>query len=296
MRKGSRMSGEPGTVLVTGASRGIGRATALHLAAAGWDVVAGVRDEVAGKALAAETPRIKPIELDVTVTADIDRLDEVLPARLDAVVNNAGIAVGGPIETVAPDDLRRQLEVNVVGQVAVTRATLPRLRESRGRIVFISSVNGRVSIPLSAAYNASKFALEALADSLRVELRPWGIRVVLVEPGCIDTDPWRGIMDTLDRIAAGMTPEHRDLYAAHAAGQRKLCAKLQQQTAPAGNVAAAVERALTARSPRARRLVGADARALVALRAVLPSRVLDAVWAHGLGLSRGPRTDRVPAG
>lgn len=271
------------TVLITGASRGIGQATALHLAAVGWDVLAGVRDAAAGKALAAESPRITPIDLDVTVPAQLAELDELLPERLDAVVNNAGIAVGGPVEAVSLNDLRWQFEVNVVGQVAVTQAVLPRLRQSRGRVVFVSSLNGRVSIPMSAAYSASKFAIEALADALRVELRPWGIRVILIEPGCIDTDPWRGMMDLLDGIKEGMRPEHRDLYAAHLAGQRKLCGKLQQQTKPPAKVAAAIERALTGKRPRSRHLVGPDARALVAMRAALPTRVLDTVWAHGHG-------------
>ncbi|SFB28604.1 NADP-dependent 3-hydroxy acid dehydrogenase YdfG [Amycolatopsis marina] len=278
------MNGQPGTVLITGAGRGIGRATAQQLAASGWDVIAGVRDEVAGKTLAAESPRIRPIELDITVAEHLSRLSDVLPGRLDAVVNNAGIAVGGPVETVALADLRHQLEVNVIGQVAVVQAVLPRLRKSRGRIVFVSSVNGRVAIPMSGIYNASKFALEALADNLRVELRPWDIRVVLVEPGCIDTDPWRGMLDLLDGVVEDMSPEHRELYAIHNAGQRKLCEKLQRQTKPAATVATAIERALTDRRPHARHLVGRDARALAAMRAALPTRTLDAIWARGLGL------------
>jgi NAD(P)-dependent dehydrogenase (short-subunit alcohol dehydrogenase family) len=272
------------SVLITGASRGIGRAAALRLAAAGWDVFAGVRDADAGKELAAESPRITPVDLDVTVPEHLSKLDELLPAQLDAVVNNAGIAVAGPVETVTLDDLRRQFEVNVVGQVAVTQALLPRLRKSRGRVVFVSSLNGRVSIPMSAAYNASKFAIEALADALRVELRPWGIRVILVEPGCIDTDPWRRMMDVLDELTAGMRPEHRDLYAAHLAGQRKILTRLQRQTKPAALVASAIERVLTSRRPRSRRLVGSDARALVAMRAALPTRALDAIWARGMGV------------
>lgn len=272
------------SVLITGASRGIGRATALHLAGAGWDVFAGVRDADAGKVLAAQSLRITPVDLDVTVPEDLSKLDELLPGQLDAVVNNAGFAVAGPVETVTLNDLRWQFEVNVVGQVAVTHAVLPRLRRSRGRVVFVSSLNGRVSIPMSAAYNASKFAIEALADALRVELRPWGIRVILIEPGCIDTDPWRRMMDALDELTAGMRPEHRDLYSAHLAGQRKILTRLQQQTKPAALVASAIERALTSRRPRSRRLVGPDARALVAMRAALPTRALDAIWARGMGV------------
>lgn len=282
------------TVLVTGASRGIGRATALHLASAGWQVFAGVREPAAGKALTEEEPEIVPVELDITVPAHLAALDEVLPDRLDAVVNNAGIAVAGPIEAVSLNDLRWQFEVNVVGQMAVTQAVLPRLRRSRGRVVFVSSLNGRVSIPMSAVYNASKFAIEALADALRVELRPWGISVVLIEPGCIDTDPWRQMMSLMDELDAGMPPELRELYAAHLAGQRKVLVKLQGQTKPAAKVAAAVERALTTRRPRARQLVGPDARGLVLMRAALPTRALDAMWASGLGLSTQPARAVVP--
>jgi NAD(P)-dependent dehydrogenase (short-subunit alcohol dehydrogenase family) len=277
------------SVLVTGAGRGIGRAIALHLASRGWDVYAGVRDPEAGRALAAQCHRIAPVELDITVEAHVARLDELLPERLEAVVNNAGIAVGGPIETVSLDDVRRQLNVNVVGQVAVTQATMPRLRQSRGRLVFISSLNGRVSIPMSAIYNTSKFALEALADSLRVELRPWGVRVILVEPGCIDTDPWREMMSLLDGVAADMSPEERELYAPHLAGQRAVLAKLQAQTRPPEIVAAAVEQALTRRRPRSRMVIGNDARGLVALKTALPTPLMDAFWARGLRLPAPPR-------
>lgn len=270
------------SALVTGAGRGLGRATALRLAANGWDVYAGVRDEVAGKALAAESPRITPVHLDITDPAHRARLVD-LP-RLDALVNNAGYAVGGPVEAVALADVRQQFEVNVVGQVAVTQAVLPLLRKSRGRVVFISSLNGRVAIPMSGIYNASKFAVESLADNLRVELRPWGIRVVLIEPGCHDTDPWRNIFTLLDDVAAAMTPAQRDLYAGHLAAQRKLIGKLQAQVKPPDNVAATVERALTARCPRPRMLVGPDARTLVTMKKLLPTRALDSVWARNLGL------------
>jgi len=132
------------SVLVTGAARGIGRATVLRLAAAGWDVVAGVRRAQHGDELAQEKPgRISSLILDLTDEQQVASLEQALPARLDAVVNNAGIAVAGPLEAVSPAELRHQLEVNVVGQAAVTQAVLPRLRESRGRIVFISSVSGR---------------------------------------------------------------------------------------------------------------------------------------------------------
>jgi NAD(P)-dependent dehydrogenase (short-subunit alcohol dehydrogenase family) len=154
------------TVLVTGAGRGIGRATALRLAAAGWDVHAGVRDERDGAALVEKSPgRVRVVRLDITSSEDIDALNERLPAPLDGVVNNAGIATIGPIEGLALDDIRREFEVNLIGQVAVTQAVLPRLRASRGRVVFVSSLSGRVAAPMIGAYCASKFALEGLADA-----------------------------------------------------------------------------------------------------------------------------------
>jgi NAD(P)-dependent dehydrogenase (short-subunit alcohol dehydrogenase family) len=277
------------SVLITGAGRGIGRAIALHLAARGWDVFAGVRNPEAGHALAAECQRITPVELDITVESDVARLDELLPERLDAVVNNAGIGVLGPIQTVSLDDVRRQLEVNVVGQIAVTQATLPRLRRCEGRLVFISSLGGRVPIPLEGVYCSSKFALEALADSLRVELRPWGVRVIIVEPGAFDTDPWREILSLLDGVTAGMSAEERELYAPHMAGMRALLAKLQGQTRPPEIVAAAVERALTRSRPRSRVVVPHGALGMVAMKTVLPAPLMDAWWARGLQLPAPPQ-------
>ena len=132
------------SVLVTGAARGIGRATALRLASAGWEVLAGVRRAEDGETLSqGNSERIKPVMLDVTDEQQLASLDDILPSTLDAVVNNAGIAIAGPLEAVSAAELRQQLEVNVVGQAAVTQAVLPRLRESRGRIVFVSSVSGR---------------------------------------------------------------------------------------------------------------------------------------------------------
>jgi len=151
----------------------------LRLAGKGWQVYAGVRRESDGKALADEagagSARIVPVQLDITSADDVAALDAALPATLDAVVNNAGIAIGGAMEAIPLDELRRQLEVNVIGQVAVTQAVMPRLRASQGRIVFVSSLSGRVATPMSGAYNASKFALEGLADAMRMELRLRGV-------------------------------------------------------------------------------------------------------------------------
>lgn len=276
------------TVLVTGASRGIGRTTALRLAAAGWDVLAGVRRAEDGEALLADAPagRLTPILLDVADDAQIAALDDLLPPTLDAVVNNAGIVVPGPLEAVSSADLRTQFEVNVVGAAAVTRAVLPRIRAARGRIVFVSSVSGRLSTPMTGAYNASKFALEGLADAWRVELRPWGIRVSLVEPAMTDTDLWRLADETNDAAEAALSPAHRELYAAHIAGFRKTIPLMQRMAKPVDGAAAAIERALTARRPRARYVVGRDAHAQAVLGELTPTPLRDALFARATGVPR----------
>jgi NAD(P)-dependent dehydrogenase (short-subunit alcohol dehydrogenase family) len=273
-----------GTVLVTGTSRGIGRATVEKLASAGWDVIAGVRRAEDGERLAAD--RVTPVVLDVTDDADLAALTESLPERLDALVANAGIVVEGPVEGLGLDDLRRQLDVNVVGQVAVAQAVLPRLRQSRGRIVFISSVSGRISTPMTGAYNASKFALEGIADSLRIELRPWGIRVILVQPSSTDTEMWSGALDRIDTMESSLGEEHRELYAEHLDGIRKTTRMIQKRTVPVEDVAKTVERALTAARPRARYPVGALSKVQLAMNTATPTRVMDAALARVTGVPR----------
>jgi NAD(P)-dependent dehydrogenase (short-subunit alcohol dehydrogenase family) len=266
------------SVLVTGAGRGIGRSIVEHLASRGWDVIAGVRNERDAGGLTALNPqRISSVILDVTDAAHIAALNESLPERLDGIVNNAGVVVSGPIETVAPDDWRKLLEVNVIGQLAVTQAVLPRLRRSRGRVVFISSVNGRLSIPLVGPYCASKFALEAAADAMRMELRPWHIGVALVEPAQTDTDMWRTADDMVEEVEATLTREQRDLYARHIAAFKKMIPVYQKLAGPAEKVSAVVEEALTARRPRARYVVGVGPKLQVAVMTNLPARLRDQV-------------------
>ena len=277
------------TVLVTGAARGIGRATVLRLAGHGWDVAAGVRRLEDGEELARSHPdRITPLVLDITNQEQVAGLDTSLPATLDAVVNNAGVVVGGPVEALNLDDLRRQLEVNIVGQAAVTQAVLPRLRTSRGRIVFVSSVSGRVATPMTGAYNASKFGLEGMADALRMELAPWGIRVILVEPAQTDTDMWRKAEDVLDQDVAALAPNHRELYGKYIEGFRRMIPRSQRMAAPVETVAATIEKALTARRPRARYVVGANAKIQARLGQLTPTPVLDAVLRAGTGVPRKP--------
>jgi NAD(P)-dependent dehydrogenase (short-subunit alcohol dehydrogenase family) len=272
-------------VLLTGASRGIGRATTLRLARAGWTVYATVRSAADGEELAAEAAgaAVHPLQLEVTSDEQIAALDEALPARLDAIVNNAGIVVSGPLETLSAADLREQFDVNVVGAVALTNLVLPRLRASHGRIVFVSSLSGVISTPMTGAYNASKFALEAIADAWRLELRPWGIKVILVEPAMTDTDLWRKAPETLEAEAAEMSAEHRELYAEHLDGMRKTVPRMQKMAKPVDTVAAAIEKALTAARPRARYPVGTDVRVQAALSGVTPDRVKDAAFARLTG-------------
>jgi NAD(P)-dependent dehydrogenase (short-subunit alcohol dehydrogenase family) len=266
------------SVLVTGAGRGIGKAIVEHLAARGWDVIAGVRTERDAAAVTALNPqRICAVILDVTDAGHISALEGSLPKRLDAIVNNAGVVVSGPMETVTTDGWRKQLEINVIGQLAVTQAVLPRLRKSRGRVVFISSVNGRLSMSLIGAYCASKFALEAAADALRMELRPWHIGVAIVQPAQTDTDMWRTADDMVEQVEAALTPEQRDLYAKHVAGMKKMIPVSQKMAVPAEKVSAVVEQALTARRPRARYPVGVGPKLQLALMTNMPVRVRDLV-------------------
>jgi NAD(P)-dependent dehydrogenase (short-subunit alcohol dehydrogenase family) len=261
----------------------------LRLAGGGWDVVAGVRRVDDGEPLVRAQPgRITPVTLDITDEDDIAALDAALPARLDAVVNNAGVVVAGPVEAVPLPELRRQLEVNVVGQAAVTQVVLPRLRESRGRLVFVSSVSGRVATPMFGPYNASKFALEGMADALRMELAPWGVRVVLVEPAQTDTDLWRRADGDLNDAVATLSPQHRDLYRKHIAGYRKSIPRSQRMAAPVDGVAATIEKALTERRPRARYVVGVSARAQAFLAQVTPTALLDVLLRVGTGVPRRP--------
>jgi NAD(P)-dependent dehydrogenase (short-subunit alcohol dehydrogenase family) len=277
------------TALITGASRGIGRATAFRLAAAGWDVIGGVRHEDAGESLIqGSSGTITPVVLDITDDEQVAALDRVLPATLDAGVVDHGVVVGGPVEGIPIPEFRRQLEVNLIGQVAVTQAVLPRIRQSRGRIVFVSSLSGWISSPMVGAYSASKFGLEGMADALRLELRPWHVRVVLVEPAQTSTDMWHNAMDQVDETVAMMTPDHRRLYAKHIEGQRKGIPKSQKMATPAEGAAAVIEHALTTRRPRARYVVGRGPRIMGAVARVVPTPVMDLVLASMGGVPRKP--------
>lgn len=279
------------SVLITGAGRGIGRATTLRLAKAGWEVHAGVRKPEDGAALVEElgdgaAGSIIPVTLDVTDDASIAAAAESLPAQLDGVVNNAGIVIDGPVESLTRERLREQFDVNVVGAVAVTRAVLPKIRAAKGRVVFLSSVSGRIATPWTGAYNSSKFAVEGMADALRIELRPWKIKVSLVEPANTQTDMWGGAQEMFDDSVKAMTPDEHALYKGHMKGMRRTLGLMQKTASPVDGVAGAIESALTARRPRARYVVGIPAKVQVISSGLTPRPILDFVLAKATGVPR----------
>src|SRR5215210_5850427 len=213
-----------GTVVVTGASSGIGEATARHLAQLGFEVRAGVRKPEDGERLRGD--RITPLMLDVTDAGSIEVARDQLGGRpLAGLVNNAGVAVSSPLEHVPIDELRRQLEINLVGQIAVTQALLPGLRAARGRIVNVSSIGGRMALPLAGPYNASKFALEGASDALRQELRG-KVGVILIEPGGVKTPIWSKGGAAADDLMAGMGPEVEREYGGLIAAMRREAEKI----------------------------------------------------------------------
>lgn len=283
-------------VLVTGASKGIGAACTLRLARDGFRVYAGVRNTDDGAALTGQAgDAVVPVQLDVTEAAQIEvaaaRIsDETGERGLQALVNNAGVAVGGPLEFLPIDELRRQLEINVTGQIAVTQALLPLLRRARastkgdhraGRIVFMSSVAGRSALPFMGAYAASKFALEAAADALRIELRPFHLTVSLVEPGVIDTPIWKTSRDVAEANLHTMPPQLEEYYGRALNAIRSRIDSLGGL--PPERVAEVVAHALTARRPRIRYIVGRDARLRVVMQQLLPDRARDWLVAGVLG-------------
>jgi NAD(P)-dependent dehydrogenase (short-subunit alcohol dehydrogenase family) len=276
------------SALVTGASTGIGRATALRLDAAGWRVFAGVRREEDAESLRAEgSGRLAPVMLDVTdagqLAAAAERIEAEADGGLAGLVNNAGVAVPSPLETIPIEDFRRQIEVNLTGQVAVTQALLPAIRRGHGRVVFISSIGGRIAFPLTGAYHAAKFGIEAVGDVFRQELRPWGLRVSIVEPGSIDTPIWDRGERTADQIGA-RSPRREALYGRAIERYREVVRQTAERGIPPEKVARVVEHALDSPRPRTRYLVGLDARVQARLRPLIPTPLFDRIVARVMGL------------
>jgi NAD(P)-dependent dehydrogenase (short-subunit alcohol dehydrogenase family) len=275
------------TVLISGASTGIGRATALELAASGWTVLAGVRKTADGEALRVDGgERVMPLQLDVTDSGQIERaaerVDELTPGGLDALVNNAGSAVGGPLELLSMDQVRSLFDVNFFGHVAVTRALIPALRRARGRIVLISSIGGLVTTPYMAPYHASKYALEAVGNALRMELAGSGIQVALIEPGSVATPIWEKNRGQVDNF--NIPAELKGEYGRVPAAMGKTLRNTARRGIPPERVAKTIERALSAKRMHARYLVGRDAYVMVWASRLLPDLVFDRVVRRAVGV------------
>jgi NAD(P)-dependent dehydrogenase (short-subunit alcohol dehydrogenase family) len=279
-------------VVVTGASTGIGRATALHLDSLGLRVFAGVRREEDGDSLRREaSPSLTPLRLDVTDAEQVAKAarlvgDAVRDSRLAGIVNNAGIAVAGPVEFVPLDMWRQQLEINVIGVVAMVQAFTPLLRESHGRIVNISSLGGRLAQPIAAPYTASKHALEAISDALRLELLPWGIAVAVIEPGAVKTPIWDKGLRAGAELLRNAPPEVFSLYGAAVEIATRMAMHENETGVEPMEVARAVEHALLSPRPRTRYPVGRQAKLLIPLARFLPDRLKDELLLRVSGLPR----------
>ncbi len=277
-------------VVITGASTGIGAACAIKLDRQGYRVFAGVRAEADGQRLQARaSQRLSPVLIDVTDGQSIQDAartvsNAVGKAGLAGLINNAGIVVAGPLEIVPIEEIRRQLEVNVVGQIAVTQAFLPLLRVGRGRIVLMGSFNGRISIPFLGPYSISKHALEAIADALRVELRNWGITVSLIEPCNVVTPIWEKSRAAGDELTGSASPEDLELYQADLDAMRAATEQLADTAMPVEKVVRVVVHALSARRPKTRYPVGLTTH--LAFRAIkwAPDRLRDWFIRRELGL------------
>ena len=271
------------SIVITGASSGIGKACALHFDRLGFTVFAGVRKGEDARALEGlASGDLRPIELDVTsetqVAAAREKVDEAVGSEgLTALVNNAGIPLGGPLEFLSMEDFRREVDVNLFGAVSVTQAFLPLIRSARGRIVNISSMSGFIALPFMSPYAATKFALRAVTDSLRVELRPWGIPVSIIEIGDVRTRIWEKSLAVIEKAAGDLSPIGRELYGP--------VVEIREWFRPHGiepaEVARVVEKAVSSRRPKARYVVGKDARFMDVVRR-LPVRLRDALIASRL--------------
>jgi NAD(P)-dependent dehydrogenase (short-subunit alcohol dehydrogenase family) len=267
-------------IVVTGASTGMGAATARELARRGFHVLAGVRREIDADALRGEG--IEPHILDITVESDVagiaDRVAaDPLGRPLRALINNAGIAVNAPVEALPIVEWRRQFEVNLFGHVAMIQALMPSLLRSSGTVVNISSVGGKVALPTYPAYAGTKFALEALSDSMRREVNDLGVKVVVVEPGAVKTEMAQRGVATADRLKAGMTTDQLERYGGLIDAMSNLARSFDTDGVPAERAAKVIANAATAPRPRTRYTIGRDAAILLRLSRVVSDRFLDRV-------------------
>jgi len=286
------MSERNQAVVITGASTGIGAACALHLDRLGFRVFAGVRKPEDGLSLQRNSlGRLIPIALDVTDLSTIQKAHALVSEStgnngLYGLINNAGIAVVAPLEAVPIPDLRQQLEVNVIGQIAVIQVFLPLIRQARGRIINMGSIAGLSTMPLMGPYSASKYALEAITDALRLEVQQWGIHVSIVEPGAITTPIWDKTTSDANRREASLSHGMRTLYDPVVAEVRRVVEEAAKRAIPAEVVAKVVEEALTAPYPKTRYLVGKDAKLRALMAKLLPDRVSDRLLSWILKLPR----------
>lgn len=277
------------TILVTGASTGIGAGCAVGLAKRGYRVFAGVRKFEDGERLVAEAGSgLTPVILDVTradtIEATRKTVEEAVGEQgLDGLFNNAGVSVAGPIEFLSLDDLRWQLDVNVIGQVAVTQAFLPLLRKAKGRIITTGSVGGFVASPFLSAYNMSKYAMEAFSDALRVELKPQGIEVILLEPAAIASEIWDKGTAASEPYTTNPPPGFDELYGGFLAGIQKFAAEGKERGHPPQVVLDAVIDALESSKPKTRYVMGDGAGLRKVLRR-LPDRLRDRILLRALGV------------
>jgi NADP-dependent 3-hydroxy acid dehydrogenase YdfG len=287
----SREARTPKVIMVTGASSGIGRVTAARLADAGHVVFPAARRAGELDSLAAEHRKARPIVLDVTDQASIDRgLEQVHAATngygLDVLVNAAGRLILGPVEAVPAEQVRAQFEVNLFGLLAVTRAVLPPMRErGAGRIVNVSSILGKCAFPGSGLYSATKFAVEACSDALRMELTPFGVNVVLVEPGVVDTPLYRVAAESLPSLRNDAIEPYRATWPS---GFR-FSERLLKQAVSVESVAAEVVRAALASKPRSRYRPGLRNRMNIRLLTALPTRAADRIKERLAGQASAPR-------
>ena len=277
------MKTSTGAVLVTGASSGMGKACALLLDQVGYTVFAGVRKERDASMLKqAASPRLTPVLLDVTDERTIAEAFQLIretvgAAGLVGLVNNAGVGVTAPIELLPLEELRRQFDINVIGQVAVIQAFLPLIRAARGRIITVGSVGGKITIPFGGPLCSSKYALESINDALRMELRPWGIHVVLVAPSSVRTPAMDKLVANSEAMVKTFSPEGRARYAASYRAFVQALLKQEEEGVGPEVMAETVYRALTARRPKMRYPVGPQSRLLPLVGTWLPESVLDVV-------------------
>jgi NAD(P)-dependent dehydrogenase (short-subunit alcohol dehydrogenase family) len=279
------MSESMRTVLITGCSSGIGRASARLLAENGFRVLAGVRSAEQFEGLSdPQLPGLEPVQLDVTNEDDVrrvvDHAQQTCPQGLFGLVNNAGMALPAAVELSTIDEVRRLLEVNTVGPLRLIQSCLPLLRVGRGRVINMSSMNGTLAMPMVGVYSASKFALEALSDTLRVELRPWQIPVIIIRPGQVRTSIFSKMRDGLSVRRPDIPDELKEGYDVMYARAGEFNERGAQSSTTPESVARVVQRALEAKRPRMHYLVGIDARGLQLAKSLMPQRLLDRVFAR----------------